>query len=55
MMGECPDSDYESDSEPTGREHDVLSGDVASESDTKVLNNTAPFSGCQQTYVPGAG
>ena len=28
VVGERPDSDYESDPEPTGREHHVLSGDV---------------------------
>jgi len=28
VVGERPDSDYESDPELTGREHDVLSGDV---------------------------
>jgi len=55
VMGERPDSDYESDPEPTGREHDVLSGDVVYKSDTEVLNNTASFSGGQQTHFPGAG
>jgi len=53
-MGERPDSDYESDPEPTGREHDVLSADVVYESDTEVLNNTASFSGGQQTHFPRA-
>ena len=51
---ERPDSDYESDPEPTGREHDVLSCDVY-ESDTEVLNNTASLSGGQQTHFPSAG
>jgi len=55
VVGERPDSYYESDPEPTGREHDVLSGDVVYESDTEVLNNTASFSGGQQTHFPGAG
>jgi len=55
VVGERLDSDYESDPEPTGREHDVLSGDVVYESDTEVLNNTASFSGGQQTHFPGAG
>jgi len=55
VVGERPDSDYESNPEPTGREHDVLSGDVVYESDTEVLNNTASFSGGQQTHFPGAG
>ena len=55
VMGEHPDSDYESDPEPTGPEHDVLSGDVVYKSDTEVLNNTASFSGGQQTHLPGAG
>ena len=54
VVGERPDSYYESDPEPTGREHDVLSGDVVYESDTEVLNNTASFSGGQQTHFPGA-
>jgi len=55
VMWERPDSDYESDPEPTGCEHDVLSGDVVYESDTEVLNNTACFSGGQETHFPGAG
>jgi len=54
-VGERPDSDYESDPERTGREHHVLCGDVVYESDTEVLNNTASFSGGQQTHFPGAG
>jgi len=41
IVGEGPDSDYESDPEPTGREHDVFTGDVVYESDTQVLNYTA--------------
>ena len=44
VVGERRDSDYESDPEPTGHQHDVLSGDVVYESDTEVLNNTAAFS-----------
>jgi len=55
VVGERPDSDSESDPGPTGREHDVLSGDVVYESDTEVLNNTASVSGGQQTYFAGAG
>jgi len=55
VVGERLDSDYESDPEPTGREHDVLSGDVVYESDTEVLNNTASFSGGQQTHLRGPG
>jgi len=55
VAGERPDCDYESDPEPTGREHDVLSGDVVYMFDTEVLNNTACFSGGQQTHFPGAG
>jgi len=54
VMGECPDSDYNSDPEPTRREHDVLSGDVVYECDTEVLNNTASCSGGQQRHFPGA-
>jgi len=54
VVGEHPGSDYESDPEPTGRKHDVLSGDVVYESDTEVLNNTASFCGGQQTHFPGA-
>ena len=54
-MGERPDSDYESDPKPTGREHDVLSRDVVYVSDTEVLNNTPCFSGGQQIHFPGAG
>jgi len=54
VVGERPDSDNESDPEPTGREHDVLSGDVVYEYDPAVLNHTAPFSGGQQTHFPGA-
>jgi len=54
-MGERLDSDYESDPEPTGHEHDVLSSDVVYESDTEVLNNTASFSSSQQKHCPGAG
>jgi len=54
-VGERPDSDYESDPEPTGPEHDVLSAHVVYEPDTEVLNNTASFSGGQQTHFPGAG
>jgi len=45
IVGECPNSDYESDPEPTGREHVLLSDDVAYESDTGELNNTASFTG----------
>jgi len=52
IVGERPDSDYESDPEPTGREHDVLSGDIVYESDTEVLNNTASLSGGQQMHFP---
>jgi len=52
---ERPDSNYGSNPEPTGHEHDVLSSDVVYESDTKVLNNTASFSGGQQTLFPGGG
>jgi len=55
VLGERPDSDCESDPEPTGRYHDVLSGDVVYESDTEVLNNISSFSGGQQTPFPGAG
>ena len=55
VVGERPDSDYESDPEPTGREHDGLSGDVVYASDTEVLNNTASFSSRQQRHFPGAG
>jgi len=55
VVGERPDSDYETDPEPTGREHDELSGDVVYESDTEVLNNTASFSGGQHKHFPGAG
>jgi len=55
VVGERPDSDYESDPKPTGREHDVLSGDVVYESDTEVLNNTASLSGGQQTHFSEAG
>jgi len=55
VVGERPDSDYESDPEPTGREHDILSGDVVYESDTEVRNNTASFFGSQQGHFPGAG
>jgi len=44
-----------SDPEPTGREHDVLSRDVVYKSDTEVLNNTASFSGGQQMHFLGAG
>jgi len=54
-MGERPDSDHESHPEPTGREHEVLSGDVVYESDIEGLNNTASFSGGQQMHFPGAG
>jgi len=54
-MEERPDSDYESDPEPTGRKHDIFSADVVYKSDTEVLNNTASFSGGQQTHFPGAG
>jgi len=55
IVGECPDSDYESNPKPTRRKHNVLSGDIVSKSDTEVLNNTTPFSGSQQTDVPDAG
>ena len=55
VAGERPDWDYESDPEATGREQDVLSGDVVYESDIEVLNNTPSFSGGQQTHFPGAG
>ena len=55
VVGSHPDSDYESDPVPTGREHDVLSGDVVYASDTEVLNNTASFSDGQQTHFLGAG
>ena len=55
IVGECPDSDQESDPEPTGLEQDLLSGDVVYESDTKVLNNTASFSGGPQMLFPWAG
>jgi len=55
VIGELPDSDYESEPEPTGCEHDVLSGDVVYESDTEVVNHTPPFSGGQQKHFPGAG
>ena len=44
VMGERSDSKYESNPEPTGREHDVLSGQVVYESDTEVLTNAASFS-----------
>jgi len=54
-VGERPDSDYKSDPKPTGREHDVLSGDVVYKSDTQVVNNTASFSGGQQTHCHLAG
>jgi len=54
-VGKRPDSDSESDPEPTVREHDVSSGDVVYESDTEVLNNTASFSSGQQTHFPAVG
>jgi len=54
-VGERPDSDHESDPEPTDHEHDVLSGDVVYESDTEVLNNTASLSGAQQRHFLGPG
>jgi len=54
-MGERPDSDQESDPAPSGREHDLLSGDVVYESDTEVLNNVASFSGGPQRLFPCAG
>ena len=54
-MGERADSDNESDSEPTGCEHDLLTGNVVYESDTEVLDNTASFSAGQQMQLPGAG
>ena len=43
VVGERPDSDQESDPKPTGGQQDLLSGDIVYESDTEVLNNTAPF------------
>ena len=55
MVGARPDSDYESDPEPTGCEHDLLRADVVYESDTEVLNNSASFCGGQQAHFPGAG
>jgi len=55
VVGERPDSDYESDPERPGREHDVLSGDAVFKSDTEVLNTTASFQSGQQTHFPGAG
>jgi len=55
MVGAGPDSDYESDPEPTGCEHDLLDADVVYESDTEVLNNSASFCGGQQAHFPGAG
>ena len=54
-MGERPDSDSEFDPKPTGPEQAILNGDVVYQSDTEVLNNTASFSGGQQTLFPGAG
>jgi len=53
-VGERRDSDCESDPGPTGRERDLLRGDVVYESDTKVVTNTASFSGGQQTPFLGA-
>jgi len=55
MVGAPPDSDYESDPEPTGREHDLLRADVVYESDTEVVNNSASFCHGQQAHFPGAG
>jgi len=55
VVGEHPDCDSESDSEHTGHEHDVLSGDVVYESDSEVLNNTASCSSGQQRHFPEAG
>jgi len=55
VVGECPDSHYESDPEPTGHEHDVLSGDVVYESDSEVLINTASCSSSQPTHFPSIG
>ena len=54
-MRELPDSDYKSDPEYTGREHNVLASDVIYESDTELLNKTASLTGGQQTYFLGAG
>ena len=55
VVREPPDSDYESDPEPTGRDHQVLAGDVMYESDTELLNKMAPFTSGQQTYFLDAG
>jgi len=55
VIGERPDSDYESDPEPAGPEHNLLSGDVVYKSDTEVLNNTASFSSGQQRHFPESG
>ena len=55
VVGERPDSVYESDADPTGREQDVLSGDVVYECDTEVRNNTASFPGSQQIHFQGTG
>ena len=55
VVRERPDSDYESNPESTGREHDVLASDVMYKSDTKLLNKTASLTGGQQMYFLGAG
>ena len=47
---ERPDSDYQSDPDSTGREHDAFN-----ESDTEMLNGTLrPFAG-KQTHYQGSG
>jgi len=51
---ERPDSDYESDPDSTGHEHDPFNDDTPNESDTEILNGTPGSSAGKQTHYEGS-
>ena len=52
---ECPDSDYESDLDSSGRDYDAFIDDIANESDTEMLSGTPGSLAGKQRHYEGSG